>query len=100
MDPHSRHLRTLTRKQPTISSDQHPFNRESLELSKGYSFNGGVEAREGIVATDIEGGKPRRIQVNGPMDLKANEDGLIQKPAIMKTVSVEQSHEVRLSSRF
>ena len=95
MDPHSRHLRTLTRKQPTISSDQHPFTREYLELSEGYFLDGGVEAREAVVATDIEGGKPRRVRVNGRIDLKANEDGLIQKPAIMKTVVVEQSNEAR-----
>ena len=96
MDPHSRHLRTLARNQPPASSDQHPLNREYLELSEGLnSLDGSVEAREAVVATDIEGGIPRRNQINGPVDLKAIEDGLIQKPAIMKTVVVEQSNDAR-----
>ena len=96
MDSNSRHLRTLTRNQPPGSSGQHPLNREYLELSEGLnSLDGSVGAREAVVATDIEGGKPRRIQDNDPVDLKAIEDGLTQKPAIMKTVVVEQSNDAR-----
>ena len=34
MNPHSRHVRTLAQEQPTSLSDQHPLNRQYLELSE------------------------------------------------------------------
>lgn len=82
---HSGHLRTLTRKQPTTSSDQDPFNVEYLELSEGYSRDGGAKALAAAVVTDIEGGRPGGIQDIGPAGLEVKEDELIQRPAIMKT---------------
>ena len=92
---HSRHLRVLTRKQPTNLSDQEPFNGEYLELSEGRSQNEGFEALPAAVATDIEGGNPSSVQATNPLSLGAREDDLISGPAIMKTVVVEQSHNVR-----
>ena len=91
MDSRSRHLR----KQPTDLSDKDPFNRDYVELNEGNFQNEGVVTLPAAVATDIEGGKPRGIQASGPEDLEAKGDELTQRPAIMKTVVVEQSHNVR-----
>ena len=95
MDSRSRHLRNLIRKQPTDLGDKDPFNRDYVELSEGYLQNPGVVALPAAVATDIEGGKPRSIQTSGPEDLEAKRDDLTERPAILKTVVVEQSHNVR-----
>ena len=95
MDSRSRHLQTLTRRLPTSLSDQDPFNREYLGLCRGYVDDGGVGASSTTVAADIEGARPGGMHANGPRDLEAKEDELIQKPAIMKTVVIEQSNDVR-----
>ena len=95
MDSRSRHLRTLTRRLPTSLSDQDTFNREYLELCEGHVHDGGVEATSTTVAADIERGKLGGMHANGPMDLGAKEDELTQRPAIMKTVVIEQSSDVR-----
>lgn len=88
-DPHSRHLRSLTRKQPTSSSDQDPFDGMYLELSEGCSQDGAAEELPAAVVTDIEGGKPRGIQTSESVNSEGREDGLMQGLAIMKTVVVE-----------
>lgn len=68
-----------------------------LELSEGYSQDGVAEELPAVVVTDIEGGKPRGIQTSESVNSEGREDGLMQGPAIMKTVVVEQSHKVRRS---
>ena len=78
MGSRSRHLRNLTRKQLTELSDNGPFNRDYIELSKGYLQNRGVVTLPAAVATDIEGGKPRGNQASGPEDLEAKGDELTQ----------------------
>lgn len=95
IDSRSRHLRSLTRRQTTDLGDKDPFIIDSVELNQGCFQNGGVVALPAAVVTDIEGGNPRGIRTSGPKELEAKRDELTQRPAIIKTVVIEQSHNVR-----
>lgn len=72
-------------------SDQDPFSRESLELSEG-NFCSAAETLPASVVTDIEGGVPGEVQARGSFDPESKGNGFITRPAILRTVKVEQSH--------
>ena len=92
----SRYLRTLTHKRPkTLSEQDLSVNGNYLELGESSSHDGGIRTPPTAVTTDIEGGKPCDIHDFAPMDLELEEEELGQRPAIMKTVVVEQSHKAR-----
>ena len=93
-EKNSQSRRTFTRKQPTNSSDQDPFNREYFELSEGYSQKAVFEGLPAAVATDIEGGKSHGIQDTGPLGSESIEDEILPRQAIVKTVVVEQSRKM------
>ena len=82
-DSRSRHPQT--RKQPTDLGDKDPFNKDWIELSEGYLQNPGA----------LEGGEPHGIQISGLEDLEAKRDDFTERPAITKTVVIEQSHNVQ-----
>ena len=88
---YSRHKRTFTRKQNLSLSDQEPFSRVSLELNEGASYNA-TETLPTTMVTDIEGGVPEAVHARESFNPASNKDGFVPRPAILKTVKVEQVH--------
>lgn len=93
LERHSRpcHLRTFARKQPSNISDEESLNRVYSDFGRGFSQGGAIEPLPTTIVTAIEGGSARGIRDIGPLDLEVKDDEFVQRPAIMKTVVVEQS---------
>ena len=90
-------MRTFTRKQNASLSDQDPFSRFSVELIEGIP-DGAAETLPTSVVTDIEGGVPEAVQAREYVQLASKEDNFILRPAILRTVKVEQSYRGPRSS--
>ena len=84
-------MRTFTQKQNASLSDQDPFSRFSVELSEGNS-DSAAETLPTFVVTDIEGGAPEDVQAREYVQSASKDDGFILRPAILRTVKVEQSY--------
>ena len=95
--PRSHHLPGFTRKKPTNLSDQDPFDEESFQLGVRYGQVGDIEAPPPAVVTNIEGGNSAPTRDLAPVDVETLEKEVVQKPAIMRTIVIEQSQVLRYS---
>ena len=89
-DPHTRHLRFFTPKQPKNIISESRVVRKYSKFGELCLESGDLAAPPAAVITAIEGGNPGGIRGVGPVDVEAKGDEFIQRPAIMKTVVVEQ----------